>query len=313
VSEKQSKAYVTLKEKWGDKHTKSKQQVWSKHAHALKWTLDNVHPSKLVAGSLGGLMLLHVPASYAASLPPVAIQSVSVAPTPTKEVGPPPPPPAPTKPLYTEESLKGIIAQNIPSPGNMLSSAQINNLTSLFSTYFKVDAQYAMDGITLNTNYGIIGAEQHLMLFPGDTIYSHFLDREAEEQFLSSGIAPHAGAWGYFAQSKSEITQEDRLREEYYVAIPTFLAPGYAENVQKDYNFFKFRKLIMVNPDNGKAMVVDIGDSGPSPYTGKQAGGSPEVMHYLGRVDGTQRGSVLYFFINDPNNTVPLGPINIVN
>lgn len=68
---------------------------------------------------------------------------------------------------------------------------------------------------------------------------------------------------------------------------------------------------VVVNPENGKALVADIGDAGPATFTHKHLGGSPEVMSYLERVDGAQVGPVVYFFINDPDNKVPLGPINI--
>jgi len=33
---------------------------------------------------------------------------------------------------------------------------------------------------------------------------------------------------------------------------------------------------------NGNAVVADIADSGPAAFTGKQFGGSPAVMNYLG-------------------------------
>ena len=68
--------------------------------------------------------------------------------------------------------------------------------------------------------------------------------------------------------------------------------------------------MLVVNPHNGKAIVVVIADAGPAQWTGKQLGGSPEVMKYLERYDGTQVRGVLYFFIDDPNNEVPLGPID---
>ena len=70
--------------------------------------------------------------------------------------------------------------------------------------------------------------------------------------------------------------------------------------------------MLVVNPENGKAVVAVIGDAGPAEWTGKHLGGSPEVMKYLERVDGSLRGPVLYFFIDEPNNNVPLGPIEPV-
>ena len=52
-----------------------------------------------------------------------------------------------------------------------------------------------------------------------------------------------------------------------------------------------------------------IGDSGPSKFTGKTFGGSPEIMEYLQRVDGAQKGKVVILFIEDPDNKVALGPV----
>ena len=67
--------------------------------------------------------------------------------------------------------------------------------------------------------------------------------------------------------------------------------------------------MVLVNPNNGKAIVVDVGDAGPAEFTGKHLGGSPEVMRYLERVDGAQKGPVLYYFIDDPGDKIPLGPL----
>ncbi len=99
--------------------------------------------------------------------------------------------------------------------------------------------------------------------------------------------------------------------EKYYVAVQTFLAPGWNDDVRGHYNFFRYRKMLVVNAQNGKAMVVVIGDAGPAPFTGKHLGGSPEVMAHLERKDGGARGPVLYFFIDDPDDTIPLGPIDV--
>jgi hypothetical protein len=124
-------------------------------------------------------------------------------------------------------------------------------------------------------------------------------------------MAPGLGAWRYFTDSSGTLTQRDIDREKYYIAVQTFLAPGFDSN-PKDYtDFFKYRKMLVVNPQNGKSIVADIADAGPSPWTGKQLGGSPEIMNYLERFDGSQKGAVLYFFIDDPNDTIPLGPVNL--
>jgi hypothetical protein len=105
--------------------------------------------------------------------------------------------------------------------------------------------------------------------------------------------------------------EKSTQQEKYYIAVQTFLSPGWDQNSRELSEFFKFRKMLVVNPQNGKAIVVVIGDSGPAPWTGKHLGGSPEVMKYLERVDGKQKGPVLYFFLDDPNDTIPLGPFEM--
>ena len=124
-------------------------------------------------------------------------------------------------------------------------------------------------------------------------------------------MAPGLGAWGYFTNSQNSTIEKATERERYYIAVQTFLAPGFNKNPKEYTDFFKYRKMLVVNPQNGKAMVVVIGDAGPAQWTGKSLGGSPEVMTYLERYDGSQRGPVLYFFIDDPSDKIPLGPISL--
>ena len=64
---------------------------------------------------------------------------------------------------------------------------------------------------------------------------------------------------------------------------------------------------MVVNTKNGNAVVADIADAGPAAFTGKHFGGSPEVMEYLGGLG--IKGVVLLFFIDDPENTIKLGPV----
>ena len=97
--------------------------------------------------------------------------------------------------------------------------------------------------------------------------------------------------------------------EKYYIAVPTFLSKDFNSRFTEYRDFYKYRKMLIVNPNNGRAIVVDIADAGQAESTGKQLGGSPEVMHYLERFDGSLKGPVLYFFINDPDDKINLGPV----
>ena len=67
--------------------------------------------------------------------------------------------------------------------------------------------------------------------------------------------------------------------------------------------------MLIVNTKTGQAVVGDIADAGPAVWTGKHLGGSPEVMYHLGFAKGSRKGPVLYFFIDDVDNKVALGPL----
>jgi len=288
----QNSHYRHLKEKWTARHKDLQKNLIEKHADSLKWLSDN--SKQIMVSALGGLLLLAVPGK------PLLLHHTSVA--SGQEL---------TASLDKSVFLVSDLQSILPGPGEPLSKDQETQTLDILRRHFNLKISTEENGIRLERNYGKIGAEQHLARYPGDSMSTHF-DTETDSRFYwNSGMAPGLGAWGYFAHGP-QMTAEDIAREKYYIAIQTFLAPGYNENTKKYSDFFRYKKMLVVNPDNGKALVADIGDAGPGTSTRKHLGGSPEVMHYLERVDGAQVGSVVYFFINDPDNKVPLGPINLV-
>ena len=75
------------------------------------------------------------------------------------------------------------------------------------------------------------------------------------------------------------------------------------------YDWFKYRKMIIINTNTGQASVGAMGDAGPAQWTGKSFGASPEIMIHIGYSTGSRRGPVLMYFLDDPENKVPLGKI----
>ena len=285
-----------LKQKWTERHTEIVEAFQEKHKESLDWL--NFNTKQFMIGSMAGLVMLSHPAVspiYAERLLP-APQEASATPQVVEH--------APRTPANLVADLTPILPQTVQA----LSVDQEVLIGQKLSDYFNMHVTAVLNGKRLNRSYGIIGAEQHLMRYPGDTIDTHFSSVE-EKQFESSGMAPGRGAWGYFAESRESMTQQDIEREKYYIAVQSFLAPGWNENANDLYTFFKYRKMLVVNPENGKAVVAVIGDAGPAEWTGKHLGGSPEVMAHLERQDGGARGPVLYFFIDDPENKIPLGPV----
>jgi len=290
---KKKSPYHTLRKKWTSRHKSVQEQLWARHAESMHWLVNN---TRLIgAGSVGGMMLLSSPAAHHLLLAhnPGSTDSAFMN-------------------LDASTFLSSDLYSLLPKDEvRSLTAQEENKVAMILSRDFGFAVSASLDGKQLNTTYGYIGAEQHLARYPGDTLYTHFDNAYENAHYADSGMAPGLGAWGYFASSKDEMTSEENMEEKYYVAVQTFLAPGYADDPTGYNNFFKFRKMLVVNPENGRAVVAVIGDAGPAPWTGKQLGGSPEVMEYLQRVDGAQKGPVLYFFIDDKNNTVPLGPVTM--
>ena len=282
--------YQFLANKWTRRHRRLQAQLFANHQSAFKWFEDN--SKQFLIGSLAGILLLTPP--IADSLP----RAVSTAAAQVKTID---------KKVFLIYDLKKVL----PGEVRPLDADEEKQVSEILSQNFGFSVTAELEGKRLNTSYGIIGQEQHLARYPGDNMFTHFENNQEAEKYWSYGMAPGLGGWRYFTDSSGQLTQQGIDREKYYIAVQTFLAPGFDSDKQAYLDFFKYRKMLVVNPDNGKAVVADIADAGPSPWTGKQLGGSPEVMSYLERYDGQQRGGVLYFFIDDPNDTIPLGPISL--
>lgn len=162
-----------------------------------------------------------------------------------------------------------------------------------------------LDGHRLNHTIGIMGGEQHLYRFPTDTIAGH-------DKYQEAGIAPNRGAFGWFTEN-GELTQKAIDREKYYFAVQTLYLPDWNSNHQQLKPWYKFRKMIVINPVDQVAVVGVVGDAGPAQWVKKQFGGSPEVIREGKIWSRETRGKVLLLFIDDPDDQVPLGPIDLAN
>jgi len=282
--------YKSLSEKWTARQKNLREKLWSKHRKSLEWLVYN--SKQLTVGSLGGLLLLAGPSVPLLPTQPPLIASSQL-----------------NRNIDKSVFLISDLSHALPNTVRSLTDDEEKIIADILSSAFGFPVTPELDRKRLNRSYGLIGLEQHLARFPGDHMAIHFDKEEDARNFYGDGMAPGLGAWGYFAPSKTELTELDKMRERYYLAVQTFLVPDYNSRVAEYRDFFKFRKMLIVNPQNGKAMVVVIGDAGPAEWTGKHLGGSPEVMNYLEREDGAKRGPVIYFFIDDPNDTIPLGPI----
>ena len=196
--------------------------------------------------------------------------------------------------------LKGIL----PERARPLTQGEEKKLEQVFEKVIGVKTKANLEGERLNTTYGLIGAEQHLARYPGDNIYNHPKIPSGDE-----GMAPGLGSWGYFSQSRENLTKSLEETEKWYAVVQTLYLPDWNKRAKYLREWYKYRKVLVVNTDNGNAVVAAIADSGPAAWTGRHFGGSPEVMEYLGG-SKYKKGLVLVFFVDDPENKVPLGPVD---
>lgn len=207
--------------------------------------------------------------------------------------------------VLPQKELIDSFKNMLPSDVRPLSRDEEKRLEQVLYNLTNIPAKASLEGEHLNTTYGYIGAEQHLKRYPGDILENH-------GPYYKEGIAPGLGAWGYFAKSKSELTTEDIENEKWYAVVQTLYLSDWAKRQPYLRDWYKYRKVLIVNTKNGNAVVADIADSGPAAFTGKHFGGSPEVMEYLGG-SKYKKGAVLLFFVDDPENKVSLGPVKYNN
>lgn len=284
-----SKRYEALKNKWENRYKELQDNLWLKHADTLHWFLSTSRQWSV--GTLTGLLLLASSGNLTSASGPAVVKE------------------KPFKDLGSQSALILDLTRFLPQTVQPLDQDAEQQVADILTQHLGVTVTPQLQGIRLNASYGYIGQEQHLARYPGDNMEVHLETNQDINKYYQYGMAPGLGGWGYFARSQVEMTTQDSIREKYYIAVQTFLAPGYRNDVKRYNDFFRYRKMLVVNPQNGRAIVADIADAGPSPWTGKQLGGSPEVMNYLQRFDGAQKGPVLYFFIDDPTDQVSLGPV----
>lgn len=257
------------------RHQSVTARLIEKHAAAKKF---------LQASTIGGLLMLSSPSRPLLSAGTVAAQMATLGYMSREEIA---------------EKLKQIRNLAPESPGR-ISETNSELISDILKKTLGVEATPKLDGHELNHDFGFIGYEQHLRRFPEDRLEFH-------QDELTAGMAPGLGAWGYLVNSRGALTAEEEMREKYYVAVQTLYLPEWELQAAELKQWYKYRKVIVVNAEAGKAAIAGILDAGPANWTGKQFGGSPELMEYLELSGGMRKGKVLLWFIK---NDLPLGPID---
>ena len=186
--------YKHLRDRWRARHEGLTRKLWNKHRESLDWLSNNYR--QLVAGSLGGLMLLTGHGSNPSVSSPYANASEPAVQKIDKKV-----------------FLVSDLAKILPSMVRVLTNEEEQRISDILSRAFGLKVAAELGGKRLNRSYGLIGSEQHLVRYPGDTLNTHFDSDKERKSYWQSGMAPGFGAWRYFASSKEALTQLDKDRD----------------------------------------------------------------------------------------------------
>lgn len=296
----ESAGFEYLRNKLKLKQYESKRNFSQRYPHADKFLKEKgldlgkirEHSAKIVgAGALAGSLIFSAPSGFASLPSPQEI--IEKLKSGEENI----------KPQLPQKILVDSLLEILPPKPEPLPENSEKLLEQIFANVMGIKAKAALEGEHLNTTYGLIGIEQHLRRYPGDRLGEHGTGETLEE-----GIAPGLGGFGYFAQSKEELTPSLVETEKWYAVAQLMYLPDWEKRLRYLIDWYKFRKVLIVNTQNGNAVVGAIADAGPAAWTGKHFGGSPEVMEYLGG-QSYKKGPVIMFFVDDPENQVPLGPL----
>lgn len=176
-------------------------------------------------------------------------------------------------------------------------------LEQQLSDFFGFEVTAEIEDIRLPHSIGIMQALPHLRRHPTDVLAQHSRVHEA-------GIKKTRSGFGWFTEM-GQLTEQGVLSETYYFAVQAQFLSGWKGSPFLLKNWLKFRKMVMINPVEKRAVVGCIGDLAPAEWMQYQFGGSPETIRDGKVWSLNSRGHVLIYFVNDPLNQVRLGPLDL--
>ncbi len=155
----------------------------------------------------------------------------------------------------------------------------------------------------LNHSVGVLAAQPHLKRSPTDVLAAH-------SKYFEAGLGAYRSAFGWFTDN-GELTTKGIEREAYSFTLPLHYLPTWNKHSQELTTWYKYRKMIVINPAEEKAVVGAVCDIGPSQWMQYQFGGSPEVVREGKIWSQKSLGHVFLFFVDDPDDTISLGAIDL--
>lgn len=200
--------------------------------------------------------------------------------------------------------LEKMIA-TLKTPVGTLPRDQSLYLEQQVSDLLGFEVSSELDQQALPYSYGSMAALPHLKRHPQDALADHHL-------LLEAGLAPRRSGFGWFTEM-GQLTEAAFLREKYFLSLPIDLLPSWRTHAKELMEWYKYRKMVVINPYHELAIVGSVCDVGPATWRQHQFGGSPELTQQLQVWDLVTQGKVFVYFVNDPTDKIALGPVSMSN
>lgn len=161
---------------------------------------------------------------------------------------------------------------------------QISELTGI-----EITAE--LDGYRLPYQMGVIKSLPHIKRHPTDALAAH-------QHVLEAGFREKRNSYGWSYETP----------EEYSLSLPLHTFPIPPDGRVAARKWYKFRKMLVINPIERKAVIAAVTDTQFSAVQKYQFGGSPELIRDLQAWSPSTLGHVLIFFLAK-TNTHPYGPV----
>jgi len=170
-----------------------------------------------------------------------------------------------------------------------------------YGPYYQIGGSKTVDGIPLPANSGKVGREQHLCLTMSQEPPATHYAVSGTPAGAQNGMAwQESGGPGYGAWGKAPPVDDER----YYICMRWNYTDLHGQPVLASKDWYYRKRVLVINPANGRKVVASIVEYGPAPWTGRVSGLSPEAMLALG---AETDNNLIYYWALD--QSLPPGPI----
>jgi hypothetical protein len=133
---------------------------------------------------------------------------------------------------------------------------------------------------------------------------THPTDKLSQHSLQEAGLSPTRPSFGWLTDKSSHL-------ETFGIAIPLHKLDEWSSRRQEYLEWFKHRKVLVINPSRQLAAVGAIINSAPAHVQRFQVGLSPELVRATQAWHPETKGKLALFLVDEAAGNVPLGPASL--